>query len=213
MLDFLGGNASPGKLRLFACAVGRHLPRLRDRAEQEEREAAIAVAERFADGLATQEELRRALPCSAYAGAFWNVCLDSAWQAADMCARESQVRSGLKAWLLRDLLGNPFRPVVLEPAWPTADVVTLARAAYHERIMPRGDLNPAHLAICLAKKSSHRIRASPRAGGGFDDFFKARSQALLEKIEKAMGKPVASETADIEEAGPVEYEVEAAEVA
>jgi hypothetical protein len=44
-------------------------------------------------------------------------------------------------------LGNPFRPVVLEPAWLTADVVTLARAAYHERIMPSGELDPARLAV------------------------------------------------------------------
>jgi hypothetical protein len=149
MLDFLCEDADPRKVRLFACAVGRHLPRLRDRAEQEERDAAIAVAEHFADGLATQEDLRRAFPCSAYSGAFWSVCLDSAWQAADLCARETQVRSGVKAQLLRDLFGNPWRPVVLEPAWLTADVVTLARADYDERLMPRGELGPARLAVLV----------------------------------------------------------------
>jgi hypothetical protein len=147
MLDFLGEGASPRKLRLFACAVGRHLPRLRDRPEHDERDAAIAVAERFADGLATVEELRRALPCSVYSGAFWNVCLDSAWQAATFCARETQVRSGLKARLLRCLFGNPFRPVVLDPGWLTADVVMLARAAYDERLLPHGELDPARLAV------------------------------------------------------------------
>jgi hypothetical protein len=38
---------------------------------------------------------------------------------------------------LRDIVGNPFRPVALEPAWLTADVVALARGIYDERAFDR----------------------------------------------------------------------------
>jgi hypothetical protein len=39
--------------------------------------------------------------------------------------------------LLRDLLGNPFRPVTIDPAWLTPQVVALARAIYDERAFNR----------------------------------------------------------------------------
>jgi hypothetical protein len=38
---------------------------------------------------------------------------------------------------LRDVFGNPFRPVTLDPAWRTANVVSLARAIYDERAFDR----------------------------------------------------------------------------
>jgi hypothetical protein len=39
--------------------------------------------------------------------------------------------------LLRDVLGNPFRPVIVEPSWRSSNVVTLARAIYDERAFDR----------------------------------------------------------------------------
>jgi hypothetical protein len=36
--------------------------------------------------------------------------------------------------LLRCLLGNPFRPVVPDPAWQTRTVVAVAKAIYHEHL-------------------------------------------------------------------------------
>jgi hypothetical protein len=38
-----------------------------------------------------------------------------------------------QAHLLRDIIGNPFRPVALNPAWLTSAVVSIARRAYEER--------------------------------------------------------------------------------
>jgi hypothetical protein len=35
--------------------------------------------------------------------------------------------------LLRDIFGNPFRPMTFSPEWRTRTVVTLARAAYESR--------------------------------------------------------------------------------
>jgi hypothetical protein len=49
--------------------------------------------------------------------------------------------------LLRDLFGNPWCPVVLDPTWLTPDVLVLARGAHDERLMPRGELDPARLAV------------------------------------------------------------------
>jgi hypothetical protein len=42
-----------------------------------------------------------------------------------------------QADLLRDIFGNPFHPVVLDPAWLTADVLLLARGIYEERAFDR----------------------------------------------------------------------------
>jgi hypothetical protein len=53
----------------------------------------------------------------------------------------------VQAELLRDLAGNPFRPVVLDPAWRTPSVRGLAQAAYDDRILPQGLLDRPCLAI------------------------------------------------------------------
>lgn len=39
--------------------------------------------------------------------------------------------------LLRDIFGNPFRPVVIDPAWLSPNVVALARTIYEERAFDR----------------------------------------------------------------------------
>jgi hypothetical protein len=39
--------------------------------------------------------------------------------------------------ILRDIFGNPFRPVTLDPRWLTASVVDLASAIYEERAFER----------------------------------------------------------------------------
>ncbi len=41
--------------------------------------------------------------------------------------------AGLPARLLRDVLGNPFRPVGCDPAWRTDTAVSLARGIYESR--------------------------------------------------------------------------------
>ncbi|MBL8795193.1 MAG: hypothetical protein JNM56_14910 [Planctomycetia bacterium] len=42
-----------------------------------------------------------------------------------------------QALLFRDLFGNPFRPVTVNPAWLTSAVVSLAQAIYDERAFDR----------------------------------------------------------------------------
>jgi hypothetical protein len=52
--------------------------------------------------------------------------------------------------MLRCVFGNPFRPVSLEPAWlgwRDGLVRRLAEAAYGERTLPEGTLDPGRLAV------------------------------------------------------------------
>jgi hypothetical protein len=51
----------------------------------------------------------------------------AAWQSAEKAERVAQ------AALLRDILGNPFRPVAADAAWRTSKVISLARTMYEER--------------------------------------------------------------------------------
>jgi hypothetical protein len=52
--------------------------------------------------------------------------------------------------LVRDIFGNPFRPVTISSTvltWHDATVVRLAQTAYEERHMPEGTLDNARLAV------------------------------------------------------------------
>jgi hypothetical protein len=42
-----------------------------------------------------------------------------------------------QASLVRDIFGNPFRPVVVDPSWLTSDVVGLAHGIYEEKAFDR----------------------------------------------------------------------------
>jgi hypothetical protein len=57
------------------------------------------------------------------------------------------IRHALYIHVLRDLFGNPFRPVAIEFAWLTPTVTSLATAAYEERSLPSGELETTRLAI------------------------------------------------------------------
>jgi hypothetical protein len=56
-------------------------------------------------------------------------------------------RLAVLAACVRDLFGNPFRPVAINPAWQTPTVLALATAAYENRILPAGTLEPARLEV------------------------------------------------------------------
>jgi len=43
----------------------------------------------------------------------------------------------VQADLVRDVFGNPFRPVAVKPAWLTSDVVALATGIYADRAFDR----------------------------------------------------------------------------
>ena len=48
---------------------------------------------------------------------------------------------------MRDVVGNPFRPQTFDPALRNPTVLALAEAAYQERLLPSGELDPQRLAV------------------------------------------------------------------
>jgi hypothetical protein len=145
----------------------------------------VEVAERHADGLASESEMAQARETARrvmqdlYAGGIYNPtgdhaassavdaalwkedpkgeallktldkaanaaveALDPAWSMDDLNA-EGEAQNEL----CRDLAGDLSRSVVLEPVWLPAHVRQLARTAYEERILPRGELDTARLAV------------------------------------------------------------------
>jgi hypothetical protein len=77
---------------------------------------------------------------------------------------ESEVRrNGQEAhiYLLHDIFGNPFRPVLIEPKWLTPIVTSLAAAAYEERSLPSGELDLARLAVLADALEEAGLREQP----------------------------------------------------
>jgi hypothetical protein len=139
MLEFLGSKASGRKLRLFACACCRGAPYLLTGRYAR----AVEVAERYADGLASREELRAATdadwwvfratqPTTTYdtsdasraASRAANMLADTTFPEArfdgQVYLAAARLRSGeanAQAGLVRCVVGNPFRPPpVIPPA-------------------------------------------------------------------------------------------------
>jgi hypothetical protein len=103
MLGFLEGKASDRKFQLLAAACGRSLWHL---ITDERSRRTVEVAERYVDGEATGEEM-------AAAEAVDPGTSDTAWEAALDAAGAAH------AALVRDIFGNPFRPVSVDPSWLT----------------------------------------------------------------------------------------------
>jgi hypothetical protein len=64
-----------------------------------------------------------------------------AWEFAFKAEKSAQT------WLLRDVVGNPFHPPRKKPAGLSATLRDLACAAYQERMLPSGELDPVRLAV------------------------------------------------------------------
>jgi hypothetical protein len=175
------GTHNGRRCRLFACACVRLIwgllphPACREAVEAAEEYAdGAAGAERLADALTGLRSLpdrrgwRRSALNAALAVAFevpegydWrrassaaHAALDAAVQHAGPAeAMRAARREGERAQaaLLRDIIGNPFRPrPVVDPAWLSwcgSTVRSLAEAAYQQRELPSGTLDAVRLAV------------------------------------------------------------------
>jgi hypothetical protein len=146
MLEYLRGKVSDRKLRLLGCAYCRGLwPQLKRQASRQ----AVAVAELFADGEATDEQRIEAFEEAGYATEATRSRGERAYAIA--VAAEEVVEDetcdwycgwyGLKSYLPRKkqkailtcIFGNPFKPVAAEGNWLTPTVKQLAEAIYGDR--------------------------------------------------------------------------------
>jgi hypothetical protein len=76
-----------------------------------------------------------------------NVGLDPDSGIISLDLPEEKHEKAAQADLLRDVFSNPLRPVAIEPTRQTPTVVSLAQAAYDNRILPAGTLDPLRLGV------------------------------------------------------------------
>jgi hypothetical protein len=139
------------KRRLFAVACARRVVHLLPLHHLE----AIEAAELYADGRIEKATLQEAhkrtwatargpeLNATACAVARQVSRLSDShaawlgsWKAADVTENHDAERKP-QADLLRDILGNPYHPVILDPTWLTPTVRSLSQGIYDERAFDR----------------------------------------------------------------------------
>ena len=74
----------------------------------------------------------------------WEAARVASWAASRRSRADEQFAQSL---LVREVFGDPFRPVSLDVAWLTPTVQGLCRAAYDDRHLPAGTLDLARLAV------------------------------------------------------------------
>jgi hypothetical protein len=140
------------KTRLFCAACCRRVAHMFDEPRSD---AALAVAERLADGLVTEEKRAEAEQTSHEAinypptplaqawarDAVWRtVRADNVWDGAESCLKATSHNTdevAAQTVLFRDIFGNPYRKVKCEQSWLTSDVLLLANGIYSERAFDR----------------------------------------------------------------------------
>lgn len=149
MLELLQttGGPSDRKLRLLAVACSRRMWDWIDALGR----TAVDVAENLADGLAGPEEMRAArLACQGAGGrAAWYAAATNPAIAARNAARSAQAGAAsvllgseadellAQANLVREIFGDRFRRLSVDPSWLMPGVVKLAQAIYEDRAFDR----------------------------------------------------------------------------
>ncbi len=143
MLNFLRGQVSERKLRLFAVFCKREYIRFNSQYADTISSKYVEMTERYADGEATHEEwegVRQFVHGTFHhADAHYHACqgIDTAVCCCDRQGglKEAQMAAEyvILANVTRDIFGNPFRPVAFDPAWRTSTAVAIAQGVYESR--------------------------------------------------------------------------------
>jgi hypothetical protein len=162
-MSYVGQECHGRKLRLFACACLRRVAHFANAAQAE---ALISTLERYADGAATEAERIQVAkaPFTPNPSANHNSVSQLRAEfryAARKTIHHSAPKLGVYATgavghtdihhfhklrmeeenhqltILREIFGNPFRPITFDPAWRTSDVMLLANGIYAERAFDR----------------------------------------------------------------------------
>jgi hypothetical protein len=179
MTEVVLGRASDRRLRLVACGCCREKWwRFSDQQLE-----LVEAAERYADGIldeAEREDLHQvyvggggsASPEFRYAGKvpdpltrLASECLAPPGHDAEFGWGDSfsQPERPLRVTIVRDIFGNPFRPVTLDPAWLTSTAVAVAKGMYESR-----DFSPMPIladALQDAGCTSEDVLSHCRGGG------------------------------------------------
>jgi hypothetical protein len=153
MLSSLIGQASQRRIRLLVCGLARLLSSsLMELSSWQ----ALELAEQLADGLLDTSELeyarrlaRWAIPYntgskeserrSYFAASLVSFAttddLDSLWYYIDR--NVTPLSEGQIVSILRDIFGNPFRPVVFDPAWRSSTALAIATGIYDDKAFDR----------------------------------------------------------------------------
>jgi hypothetical protein len=133
MLAVVRDSASERKLRLALCGLSR----LSWPFSEEGAREATELAEKWADGeVAYKQVVAYDRSCHPdYPSVRWTVLDKPALNALEVCLNGSD-RLVAPA-IFREVFGNPFRPVTLDPSWLTSTVVALATGIYDERAFDR----------------------------------------------------------------------------
>jgi hypothetical protein len=129
MLAVVRGCGNDRQFRLLACAEVRRYVWLDHGSAQ-----ALELAEHLADGKLTHEEVLDFNRRMSYAPLYepLNPLVTPAIRFVENAVRAGDPIQRFPP-LLRDIFGNPFRPVRFDPEWRTGDAVALARAMYDSR--------------------------------------------------------------------------------
>jgi hypothetical protein len=186
LLAFVSGRWTKRKAILYVCAGLRSLW---DLLYDERSTFAVEVAECMTDGSASSDVIANArywaeeptlahvtghpLLMNAASIAFFALGIENGELDERLLHSLQALGEWPRGWLVRELFGNPFCPIHMDPRWlhwNDAAVVRLTQAAYDERILPAGMLDNTRLFILAdaleeAGCTDEQILTHLRSGG------------------------------------------------